>query len=802
MLLSLSKIKRTLDVLAGRKQRTLFKVDRLTALEVDDYKNSNTPPDGEYTPFRTVDGRDKRFWIKADFSTPDCMEGYEYSLQISTGISGWDALNPQMIFYINGEMREGLDINHRTVALAPSTEYKTYCYLYSGVSTGHFDVDYRIIATNKNAEALYYDMLVPYEACRDVYPEGSTEYAKTMTILEEACNLLDIRACGEDTFGESVEKAAEYIRTEYYDKLCSTVGKPTVSCVGHTHIDVEWQWDRRQTREKMQRSASTALSLMERYPEYLFMLSQPELYRYLKEEAPEKYAELAERVSNGQWEVDGALYLECDCNLISGESMIRQLMYGKDFFRKEFGKESRVCFLPDVFGYSAAMPQILKGAEVDYFVTSKISWNDTNTMPYDAFMWRGIDGSEIFASFITGQRTKKGEEPKRNTSYVGEITPSFIDGTWARFKQKEYANRTLNTYGHGDGGGGPTREMLEYARRLSRGIPGLPVAKLTTLRDHLDLMYKEFCDSADRLKYTPRWVGELYLEYHRGTYTTMARNKRGNRKSELALGLCEALLATEELLGYDADKSGLYPAWQTLLHNQFHDILPGSSIGSVYEFTRADYASLHEFTDNKCKLSLSNIAKNLNTAPGVLVYNPSGFDRCGTFRLGDKTYATSETIPAFGYKVVTNAISDCAVKADGLSIESGRYRILLDESGRIISLLDKKAARELVPKGALMNEWQVYEDYPLNYDAWDIEEYTTRKPYILSGKADITPISDGARAGLQITHTYLSSTISEKIWLYDYSPRIDLECVIDWKEHNQLVKLIFPTDIHSNEIEC
>ena len=398
MKLSLTKSIRACDVLQANIEREILRPD-LFALEVPDYKDTNTPPEGEYLPFSIVDGTEKRFWVKADFRTPAAERDVVYYLDVSTGIGGWDALNPQMIMYLNGRMAHGLDVNHRRVMLEPDTDYKSVCYLYSGNQVAHFPVQYRLIAVNKRVEKLYFDMIVPCDACNDVYQESSAEYATVMSALEQACNLLDLRAPGSEDFFAGVERAIEFMDTEFYGKVCTTEGKPTVNCIAHSHIDVEWQWDRRQTREKIQRTASTAVALMKEYPEYRFMLSQPELYRYLKEEAPEKFAEVQALVADGRWEPDGALYLECDCNIISGESMVRQLLYGKKFIKNELGHESRVCFLPDVFGYSAAMPQILKKADVDYFVTSKISWNDTNTMPNDAFIWRGIDGTEIFSAF-------------------------------------------------------------------------------------------------------------------------------------------------------------------------------------------------------------------------------------------------------------------------------------------------------------------------------------------------------------------------------------------------------------------
>ena len=801
--LSLPKIKKTCELLKNASISYIEKSIPLYAIEADDYKNCNIPPQGEYLPFESVDGKDKRFWIRAEFKTPEFERNSDIFVEVKTGVTGWDGLNPQAIFYANGKMVQGLDINHRLVKLMPDTEYITYNYLYSGREVAHFEVEYDLISIDKETEELYYDMLVPYEACRDVYSEESSEYANLLAILEKCANLIDFRVLRNEDFYKSVKKASEYIKYELYEKLCNTDGKPIVSCIAHTHIDVEWLWDRRQTREKIQRSASTAIALMEDYPEYVFTLSQPELYRYLKEEAPDKFAEMKKKISEGRWEAEGALYLECDCNVTSGESLVRQLMYGKNFFREELDSDSRICLLPDVFGYSASMPQILKKADVDFFVTSKISWNDTNSMPNDMFMWRGIDGTEIFSVFITGQNYKKGSVPDTRTTYNGFITPSFIKGSWERFKNKSYANETLNTYGYGDGGGGPTREMIEYGKRLSKGLPGMPVAKFDTLRSFINKAYADFSKNSEELRRTPRWSGELYLERHRATYTTMGKVKRGNRKSELALTKLESIFAIDTVLGKKYDKSEeIKKLWHIVLHNQFHDILPGSSIESVYNFTDADYKNILDYAEKNTGSELLSLMSRVETDGGLFVYNDTGFARCATYDIGEGYVQSSALIPPFGYAVVEKESPISLVHVNKLSVDSPFYNARFDNSGRIISLYDKISKREIVAEGSLMNEFRVFEDYPNLHDAWEFEEYMEIKPYILDTADSIAPIFDGERAGFEINISYNSSVIREKVWFYSKSPRIDLEMNIDWFEKMNSLKLMFPTSILAEKANC
>ena len=801
--LSLSKIKKTCELLLKSSVSCIERAMPLYAVELDDYKEAGVFPEGGYIPFKSVSGKDKRYVIKLDLRTPAVSCEEDLYIEVRTGIKGSDTLNPQAMFYANGELVQGIDINHRLVKLKPDTEYKTLTYFYSGNQVACFDVEYDLIKINREVEGLYFDMEVAYEACRDVYPEGSYEFSAVLSLLDKCVNILDMRALGSEEFYKSVARAREYLGFELYTKLAKNEGKPTVSCIGHTHIDVEWLWDRRQTREKMQRSAATALSLMNEYPEYLFMLSQPELYRYLKEEAPEKYGELCKRVREGRWEAEGALYLECDCNIPSGESLVRQLMYGKRFFKEEFGVESRVCFLPDVFGYSAALPQLLKGADVDYFVTSKISWNDTDTMPHDAFMWRGIDGSEIFTMFITGQKYEKDREPGNRTTYVGTITPAFVKGTWERFKDKCYIDAAIDTYGFGDGGGGPTREMIEYGKRIARGLPGIPVLKFDTLAAFLDNAYEKFKKSTRELRRTPSWSGELYLEFHRGTYTSIAKNKQNNRRCELSLSRLESLYAIDSLLGKAYDSDGkLSVMWRDTLHNQFHDILPGSSIESVYRFTDEDYSRILGYAEDGTKRETEALANAVKTDGGLFVYNDAGFARPVEYDCGEGYVRSSALIPPFGYAVIEKEAPVTSVRINGLSVDTPFYSAGFDTSGRILSLYDKRAMREVVASGERMNEFIVFEDYPNLYDAWEIEEYMETKPYVLEGACQISPIIDGERGGFEIVIPYRNSIIRERVWFYSRTARIDLEFDIDWQEKMNTLKLSFPTAIKADKATC
>ena len=800
MPLLMEKINQTLQKLLEQSKQNICEIDSVEFVKVDSYKTNNVPPVDGWTTFEPgtkVSGKDEHYWFRANFKTPSIDEHHYLILNTITGREGqWDGTNPQGLLYLNGEMVQGLDTNHTEAFLEPNTEYQLHNYFYVGMINDAVDFKMQIKSIDRRIEKLYFDMLVPYEVCK-LLNANDDNYVKLISVLEQTANLIDMRSRFSDEYYNSIKAALEYITVELYEKLCTKEGKPIVSCIGHTHIDLEWQWTRFQTREKIQRSFSTAKALMDRYPEYKFMLSQPVQYRYLKEEAPEKYEELKNLIKEGRWEPEGAMLVEADCNLSSGESLIRQIMYGKRFFMDEFGVDSKVLFLPDVFGYSAAIPQILKKCGVEYFITSKISWNETNMMPVDAFMWQGIDGTEIFTNFITTQNYP-GINPARYTTYVGRMNATQVKGTWNRFQQKEYGKRAITTFGHGDGGGGPTKEMLEQYKRLSKGLPSMPVAKMEFVYPYLQKLKKEFDEGCEKTGRIPKWVGELYLEFHRGTYTSIAKNKRGNRKSEFMLQKAEALSYIDMLFGGKYDQDGINKNWDIVLHNQFHDILPGSSIKEVYDLCDIDYKNVADYCNALNESKFQSIAGNINTSGGIFVYNPLGFEMSASIKLNGKTVETKEKIPALGWKVLSSVSDKCDVAVDGLNISNKYYDMTLDKSGRIASLFDKRANRNVFVKGSYGNELQVFEDYPKSYDAWEISDYYKDKMWVIDDEADIEPIYDGTRAGFKVTKNYLSSTIVQNIWLYSESSRIDFETEIDWHEDHQLLKAAFPLDVHAN----
>lgn len=789
------KIRVTLNNLQKLIDKAVFEIKPLEYVPAEYEAKLPAPTDGwkQYDYGAELHTNDAHFWIKGEFTTPAAKDGKQIILSFTTAANGWDAQNPQGLLYLNGKAVQGFDVNHTWVEIEPDTKYEMLVFFYTGSICAKSEIHACILERDIAVKDLWYDMSVPMEAAK-LFSDTDPNSILTLKQLELAANLLDFRRFDSPEFHESVKAAADYLKKNYYNALCGK-NENTVNCIGHTHIDVAWLWTLAQTREKAQRSFSTVLELMKRYPEYKFMSSQPQLYKYYKAALPEKYEEIKQRVKQGRWEVEGAMWLEADCNVTSGESLVRQVMFGKRFMKDEFDVDSKVLWLPDVFGYSAALPQILQKSGVNKFVTSKISWSETNKMPYDTFMWEGIDGTEIFTQFMTAQNKDGGAY----TTYVADITPSMVYGSYDRYQQKEYSDHSLITFGFGDGGGGPTPEMLERGRRLAYGLPGLGKAKITTATEYLADVEKQFTKNAAQLKRIPQWKGELYLEMHRGTYTSIAKNKRNNRKSEIMLQKAEALsIADKLLLGKEYPQTALNDAWETVLLNQFHDILPGSSIKEVYDECDVQYAGIRKVGEGIISEKLADIAANVKTDGGVLVYNPLSFEAEGVIE-HDGEYVATGKIPAFGWRVITPVKADSKIKATEKRLENKYYVIKLDKKAQITSIYDKRNKRELIKNGQVANRLELFEDYPRAYDAWEITDYYKQKMWIIDGLDEIKPFVCGECGGVEILRRYSNSVIRQKITLYGSSPRIDFVTDIDWHEDHVLLKAAFPLDIHANK---
>ena len=766
------------------------------------YKAGNKPPENAvWKPlpadldlvYDSDDRSEKNHgWLRGKF-VKTAREGYSSMIRNRTYGASDFRVNPQFTVYIDGKLVTALDAGHRRVftdGLADG-EHELLIYFYIN-KTFLRRISFETSYEDDDVSGLYFDVRVPLDAL-NAMDEGTREYGLLLRELSDALSLVDFRRDAPG-FREGVRKARE--RLDGYFRRC---GGGDVSCfaIGHTHIDVAWLWTFVQTREKVQRSFSTVVHLMERYPQYKFMSSQAQLYEFLKEDAPDTYAKIKQLVKEGRWEVEGAMWVEADCNLPSGESLVRQILYGKRFFKEEFGVDCRVLWLPDVFGYSAALPQILKKSGVEYFVTSKIGWNETNRLPYDVFSWRGIDGSAVFTWFLTTQDKIRGRAPKTDSTYNGSMNAQQIMGAWDRFQQKDICDTVLTTYGYGDGGGGPNANMIETAKRLERGVPGCPKVEFAFAGDFLDRVKRETSESG-RL---PEWNGELYLEYHRGTYTSQARNKRNNRRAEFLLRNIEkASLVRRFVSDTDSfDRALMKKSWKTVLLCQFHDVIPGSSIEDVYRDTDAMYAKLFSECGAKLNDDVGAIADRVSCGAGeTVIFNPNSFGTGAEILMPDGRYSYFADIPPMGYAALRPE-KDGVVSVDeeNAAIENACFRVAFDGKRNISSIYDKRAGREVLKDSG--NVLTAYEDYPRAYDAWEISEYYTEKSYPVDDVSGFTPFFEGDRAGFTVVRRFNRSLIKQKIALYGHSARIDFETELDWHDDHVLLKAAFPFDVLANE---
>lgn len=784
----------------------------------------------------TWGGGDKHYWFMTSVTLPEDFKGSQVRAILNTGATDiWNTDNPQVMVYLNGKLSGTMDMNHQDHILTRNAlggeafELAFYAYSNSPGLTNFFHLE--IAKYHEEVAKLYYDLKVPFEAA-ELLEDEDLEQIDTYKILLEAVNRLDLSRPFSENFFSSVREADSWLLKNYYENRPEN--PVTVHSIGHTHIDVAWKWPLKQTRQKAVRSFRTVLNLMERYPEYKFMSSQPQLYEFVKEEAPELFEEIRNRVKEGRWETEGAMWLEPDCNLASGESLIRHILYGRSFFEKELGGSvNEVLWLPDVFGYSAAIPQIMKQSGLPYFMTTKLGWNEYNQFPYDTFRWRGIDGSEVLTYLISTRDYHKKDQPVRNfsTTYNGRQDAGQVMGTWQRYQNKDVSREVLTCYGYGDGGGGPTEEMLEQSRRLEHSVASCPKTRQTFVKDFFHLLEERM--DAKRL---PVWSGELYLESHRGTYTSMAKNKKYNRTCEFLNGDAEFYSVLDLMLteGAEYPVQTLKENWKLLLLNQFHDILPGSSIGEVYKDSEVQYEQILKSGQEIIDKSRSRVLKAIGyeeeqeKGEALAVWNSLSFARTGIVELDQPVkginllsqetsdggvICLADDVASKGFKVFKKASGEpsaedsavfVSVEKDAedkpVKITTPFYEVEFDANGNIARLYDRREERNLLKEGAAGNELLVFEDRPLEFDAWNIDSTYEEKVWPVSQVREMKLLENGpVRGCILVRRRFMDSELEQKICFYKHTPRIDFKTRILWKEHQMLLKAAFPLDILCRE---
>ncbi|HEX5898549.1 MAG TPA: glycoside hydrolase family 38 C-terminal domain-containing protein [Solirubrobacteraceae bacterium] len=535
-----------------------------------------------------------------------------------------------------------------------------------------------------------------------------------------------------------------------------------ITAIGHAHIDTAWLWPLEETLRKCVRTFATQLRLMVRYPGYRFACSQAQQYAWIRDRAPGLWARIRDRVAAGQWLPVGGTWVEPDCNLPAGESLVRQFLYGQRFFEHEFGRRARVFWNPDVFGYNGQLPQIMRGAGIDGFLTQKLSWNRFNPPEHHTFRWVGIDGSAVLAHF-----------PPADT-YNAEATVPELRRAARDFKDHALSTRSLLVFGWGDGGGGPTAQMLETLVRVE-DLQGVP---RTTIGDP-EAFFARLADEAD----WPEVVGELYLEYHRGTYTTQARTKRASRRAERALHDAELLAAVADA---PWPREELDRAWQTLLLNHFHDILPGSSIGEVHARAERDLAEVQATAGAiRDRLAAGEVINTVGVERREVVSTPGGL-----------AFAKA---PPCGVGRLVEAPGEVRVDedADGFVLDNGRLRAVLGREGALRSLLEPSSGREAM--AAPGNVLELYEDRPTDFEAWDLDPFHLETRSDCPGASGAEVVLAGPLRGEVAFERAIGarSRMRQTVRLDAESARLEFHCAIDWHEDRRALKVRFPVAVHA-----
>ena len=643
-----------------------------------------------------------------------------------------------------------------------------------------------LVKFNRAKWELYHDYIFLADLCKSL-PEDSTRRSRLRFTLNEIINIYFTGSVAE------VKKCRALAKKEVANG--ANTSAPLVSAIGHSHIDTAWMWPLRETRRKVGRTFSTAIKMMEEYPDYKFGASQAQLYQFCKENYPKLYEKIKKAVKAKKWEIQGGMWVEADCNLISGESLVRQFLHGKRFFKKEFGVEVDNLWLPDVFGYAAAMPQILKKSGVKYFLTQKLSWSQFNKFPHHTFYWEGIDGTDIFTHF-----------PPAN-SYNSIYEPAELLFAQKEFLEKDRAKRFIYLFGFGDGGGGPSRHMLEFAKR-AKNCEELPRVEQEFAKDFFPKCEKD-------IKKPLTWKGELYLEFHRGTYTTHARNKKGNRKAELLLRDAEILSALD-LKNYPAVEFDRL--WKLVLLNQFHDIIPGSSIPWVYEDSLKQYADIMKSGESIALGGLKALSGKIDTTgegKPVVLFNSLSWQREETVLLkgikgqleGSLSQETKDgllakvTVPPMGYTVCfakgKMQKAETSLKVKNNLLENSLLRVEFGKDGHISSIYDKENGKEAVKDGGAFNRFKVYDEK--GEDAWDTHIYHEEQRYAEPKLKKMEVLEAGPlRASIRQTwEVSKTSSIVQEIRLTEGGRKLEFATKLEWHESERLLKVFFETSVNS-----
>ncbi len=696
----------------------------------------------------------------------------------------------EMIVKINGKFAGGVDPNRERILVNPFIEDGRIVIETEGFNRSKPDDERNpetlsrrgcrqeftglyLTTVNKSIQSLCYDL----EIFTDIISSGQfdEEYVKIVTEkLDKALKLIDYDNITEN----DAQLAVDYIEKHIYaDKTFRSAGKAAL--IGHSHLDIAYYWRRIHAVQKNLRTVLIQMRLMDKYPDFRYAHTQAYTYETVEKYYPEVFEELKEKIKNGQFEIVGAMYVEPDCNVPSAESLIRQCLYGQHYFREKFGLTIDSCFLPDVFGNSWILPQILKKSGVNYFISNKMStWNDTNRFPHNNFIWKGIDGSQVYACVPP-------------THFITWNEPSQIAENWAAFQDKATDTETLSMFGYGDGGSGATEEMIELMHRFDK-LSVMPATRHTTVKEFLH-------DNFNEEHSFDVWDGELYLEMHRGTFTTKSDIKKLNRRLERKFRLAELLCVIREHQGAEYPSEKIRELYKKFLINQFHDILPGSHITPVFRDCIRDYEEIEAELDMVIG-SGEYYFNSLNTERNSVEFIE---DKNGTFvREGKKgDYKKTAFSPLSNGIILPKTEDILWYSYENNVLETPYYRASFNPDGSFISLYCKDTDKEICDGD--FNKLKLYDDRPGVYDAWDIlPDYKDKQCPIETAESLHFIKADGEAAEFSVTHKTDASIWERKIRFFRCHKKIEIENIVDWNESHKLMKAAFSCNVLTRELVC
>ncbi|MEM1288572.1 MAG: glycoside hydrolase family 38 C-terminal domain-containing protein [Pseudomonadota bacterium] len=787
-------------------------------------------------PFHTYWGTwSTDFVLATHFSLPADLQDVDgpLALHLPLGVAGDIFTHPEALAYVDGRQETTIDRHHHELLVPHWCQDENEHFLalrgWTGLSGWPPDRNAKdklfmrecaIVEIHEETQALCRLAATALDVAKR-QPETSTAKNEILKSLDAAFKVLDTRdPVGGDAFYGSVPAALTCLKEGLKEG-----GAPLevdLIAIGHAHLDLAYMWTVDQSRRKTGRTFANVLHMMETFEDYKFSQSQPLQYQFAKEDYPELWEKVKTRVADGRWEAMGGMWVEPDCVITGAEALARQIVYGRRWYRDEFGAEAEtpVLWLPDSFGFTWSLPQLMKEAGLKWFVTNKLNWNQYNQMPFQLMWWQGLDGSKVLAHFLTTPRQV--QYLPYATTYKAELTADEVFGTWENFRQKPSHNELIIAFGYGDGGGGPTRDLIETLHAYE-DIPGTPRLRSGTVKE-----FFENVEADPNAHEIPTWNNEFYLELHRGTLTSQARAKWHNRKCEFLLQRAEFLCALAELTaGHTYPESTLRSAWELVLLNQFHDILPGSSITEVYEETLADYATVRHTVNAAIDDAIDALASSMPKDATTLVVNAQPFGggrtgflagdiETGLMDLRDERSLLTQTVEG-GTLIETPIIEPYSVialgetakpantrtglKAEllnegGAILENFDLKVMLAPNGEISSIFDKKAKREVLAEGKTGNQLLAFEDRPVVWDAWDIDIYYEDRCDVIDDIMSLEVTETGPlRATVMVKRAYQSSSITQRISLDHRSKRIDFDTEIEWRESHTLLKTAFPVAV-------